>query len=427
MEGKKVCIVSAGNAAHVLAAMWPHMGFETYLWSGFRDEAERMNKGLEAGPITATFAEGNPFEGDIQGKPVKVAKDPAEVIPQCDVIFAPLPSFAYESVFTDLKPHLRKGHYVCVTPGAGGADWIAHKVLGDELFNDITLFTLSPMPFNCRIEEWSRSVKVQVLKQRYDICAQPVSRMQECIDIASALMPKSECAGLGPVLAATLLPLNPVIHPARVYTLLTEHNQWEPGKTLPENPFFYEAMTEADTANQIKINDDLDAIVAAANAQGVELRVPDCYNYIAKTYNGIKGDYPPVEKPTPADLVKLWHGPMYKTFRCPMKQEEGSEGWVPDFENRYFTEDIPCGLCTFKGVAQLFATETPTIDKIILWAQGYMGKEYVKDGNLNEALIGEMYVPQRYGITTVDDLKKVMGIDKAKADAELMKQWETVA
>jgi len=409
IEVKKVCIVSAGNAAHALAAMWPHMGFETYLWSGFQDEAERMNKGLEAGPITATFEKGNPFEGEIQGKPVKVSKDPAEVIPQCDVIFAPLPSFAYQSVFTELKPHLQKGQFVCVTPGAGGADWIAHEILGDEIYNSITLFTVSPMPFNCRIDEWSRSVKVQVLKQRYDICAQPVSRLDDCVKITSALMPKSECNGLGPILAATLMPLNPVIHPGRLYTLLTVHHDWQPGKTLPENPFFYEAMTELDTANQLKINDELDMIVAAANAQGITLQVPDCYNFLAKTYNVVQGDFPPVEKPTPADLVKLWHGPMYKTFKCPLKPE--GDGFVPDFTNRYFTEDIPCGLCTYKGVAQVLGQETPFIDEIITWAQGHMGKEYVKDGKLNEDLIGEMYVPQRFGVKSPEDLKSVMGVE----------------
>jgi len=295
-----------------------------------------------------------------------------------------------------------------MTPGAGGADWVAYEILGEELFNKITLFTVAPMPFNCRIEEWAQSVKVQVLKRRYDVCAQPVSRLAECVEIAEALLPKSECNGLGPVLAATLIPLNPVIHPARVYTLLTEHNDWAPGKTLPENPLFYEWMTTKDTANQIKINDELDKIVAAANENGIELQVPNCYNFLAKTYDGTSGNYPQRETPTPEDYVKLWHGPMYKGFKCPLKQE--GDGWVPDFENRYFTEDIPCGLCTYKGVAELLNVETPFMDHLIMWAQGYMGKEYIINGKLNPDLIGEMFVPQRYGIKTVADLKKTMGL-----------------
>lgn len=167
-------------------------------------------------------------------------------------------------------------------------------------------------------------------------------------------------------------------------------------------------MTTKDTSNQIKINDELDLIVAKANAAGIDLKVPNCYNFLAKTYDGVSGTYPQKEKPTPEDLVNLWSGPMYKGFHCPLKQE--GDGWVPDFENRYFTEDIPCGLCTYKGVAQLFGQDTPFMDQIIIWAQGYMKKDYIIDGKLNELLIGEMFVPQRYGINSVDDLKKAMGI-----------------
>lgn len=406
---KKVCIVGGGNAGHALSAMWPHMGLEVYMWAGFQDEAEKMNKALEQGPITATFAGGNPFEGDIQGKPLKVSKDPADVVSQCDLLFMPLPSFAYFDVFKSLKPLLREGQYICVTPGQGGLDWIAYEILGPEIFSKVTFLTVQPMPFNCRISEWGRSVSVQVLKQRFDICCQPASKMDDCLKINAELFPKSESSPLGTILAATLVPLNAIIHPARVYTLLTEHHQWEPGKVLPENPLFYESMTVKDTANQLRVNSELDNIVLVANLNGIKLNVPDCYNFLAKTYNGVSGDYPPREQTTPEDLVKLWTGPMYKTFRCPLKAE--GDGFVPDFTNRYFTEDIPCGLCTYKGVAQIFGLKTPMIDSIIIWAQGYMGKEYVVNGKLNEALIPEMFAPQRFGIRTVADLKKVMAIE----------------
>ena len=37
-------------------------------------------------------------------------------------------------------------------------------------------------------------------------------------------------------------------------------------------------------------------------------------------------------------------------FHFPMKKAEGKDGeWEPDFANRYFTEDIPDGLCVYKG------------------------------------------------------------------------------
>merc|ERR1712232_1045454 len=250
--------------------------------------------------------------------------------PQCDVLFAPLPSFAYISVLEALKPHLRKGHIFAVTPGQGGFDWIAYKVLGPEIYNMVTFSSVQPMPFNCRIDTWGRSVKVQVLKQRYDIACQPMEKMQEVTSINAKLFPKSENSTLGPILAATLVPLNAIIHPARLYTLLTHHHKWKPGVTLPENPLFYESMQHEDAANQIKVNNELDAIIGACRLHGVPVRVPDCYNFLAKTYDGVTGSYPQVEKTTPQDLLKLWSGPQYKGFRCPLKEEGG--GWVPDWE-----------------------------------------------------------------------------------------------
>jgi len=287
-------------------------------------------------------------------------------------------------------------------------DWVAHNILGPELCKKLTFMAVLPLPFNCRIEEYGRHVKCQVLKERYNISAMPLSRMDKCVAIAAEILPKSTVEPLGATLAATLVPLNPIIHPARMYTLLTVHHKWEPGKTIPENPFFYEQMTELDTQNQLNINNELDDIIRAANANGIPANVPDCYNFLAKTYDGVTGSYPPIEKPTPADLCKLWHGPQYKTFRCPLKQK--GDAWEPDFENRYFTEDIPCGLCTYKGVADIFGVKTPYTDELVYWAQKHMGKEYIVDGALKGKDVPETYSPQRWGITTIAGLKEAMGM-----------------
>lgn len=69
-----------------------------------RDEAERMRAGIaEQGHVIARFASHNDPAGDITGAPLKISKDPAEVIPQADVIIMPLPSFAYIPVLEDIK------------------------------------------------------------------------------------------------------------------------------------------------------------------------------------------------------------------------------------------------------------------------------------------------------------------------------------
>merc|ERR1712039_1015952 len=77
----------------------------------------------------------------------------------------------------------------------------------------------------------------------------------------------------------------------------------------------------------------------------------------------------------------------------------GDGGFVPDFANRYFTEDFPEGVAMFKGIADLVGVETPVIDEITCSFQKFMGKEYIKDGKLIGANVSETKSPQAFGIT----------------------------
>ena len=58
-----------------------------------------------------------------------------------------------------------------------------------------------------------------------------------------------------------------------------------------------------------------------------------------------------------------------------------------------------------QGVADIVGVATPTIDRILLWAQGHMGKEYVVGGRLGGRDVAETHAPQRFGIDTVEGLR----------------------
>ena len=55
----------------------------------------------------------------------------------------------------------------------------------------------------------------------------------------------------------------------------------------------------------------------------------------------------------------------FKGLMSPMKQT--SDGWVPDFESRYFVADFSYGLKIIKDMARLFEVETPHIDEVWNW------------------------------------------------------------
>ena len=56
-----------------------------------------------------------------------------------------------------------------------------------------------------------------------------------------------------------------------------------------------------------------------------------------------------------------------------MKQTADGK-YLIDFKFRYMQEDLPFGLVVMKGIASIAGVETPTMDKVIMWAQKVMGK-----------------------------------------------------
>ena len=91
----------------------------------------------------------------------------------------------------------------------------------------------------------------------------------------------------------------------------------------------------------------------------------------------------------------------YQGLKHPMK--ENADGtFVPDFTHRYLTEDVPCGLVVIKGIAEVVGVDTPTIDKVLLWAQMKIGKQYLVGSKLQGQDVSSTRAPQRYGLTTLD-------------------------
>merc|ERR1712216_839155 len=77
--------------------------------------------------------------------------------------------------------------------------------------------------------------------------------------------------------------------------------------------------------------------------------------------------------------------------------------FMPDLKYRYVAEDCPAGLCFSKGLAELCEIPTPTIAKVILWAQQCLGKEWMLDGKMQGKDVSETRAPQGVGIKTMDE------------------------
>lgn len=394
-----VCIIGGGNAAHALAALLPHQGYETRMFCPFKDQADRINAGLleQDGFMHADFAAHNEPNGRIKGGPLLVSKDAKDVIPSSDVLMMPLPSFTYTSTLNDIKPYLHEGQTLCVTPGQGGFDWIAEDILGTDLLSKITVVGLMPMPFNCRVTDFGKHVHVQELKKHYSMGVIPASAYDTSKQMIEDIFGGSVLpAGEGTFLECSMFPINAIIHPSRLFTLLSS---WKEGETLDENPLFYEDFTPEGAKCMDETNKELIEIGKRLTAKGCPVDIPHIFDWLGCYVYG---------EPSESNIQRFFQtNDAYKGFRCPLIPAKSGKGFVPDFENRYFTEDIPCGLCLYKGLADIAEVDTPKIDEIIMYCQHHMKKEYVVNGKLVGKDVGETSAPQKFGINTISDLTKL--------------------
>mmetsp|Transcript_28673 Transcript_28673/g.82035 ORF Transcript_28673/g.82035 Transcript_28673/m.82035 type:complete len:762 (-) Transcript_28673:104-2389(-) len=414
-RGKPVIgVMGGGNASHVYMALFSLKGYEVHVFADFGDEAERLNAaGKEITILDRCGAEGKPgvtdepqFAAKVSGT---ISKDAAEVIPKCDVIMISLPSFAFVPLLNNIKAHLKDGCVIYFLPGQGGADFTVRKEMTEALdTGKLTFCGVCPMPFNCRIKDYGKLVDLAAFKDNYDLASFPPHDAQQSAKLLGELLGRNVFPS-GNFGALHLIGLNPNIHPARTYALW---KNWDGKTPYPENPLFYEQWDDysseiADAISKERCQAWTEIIKITCGSAGKVEDVLMLKDYIYKLYT--------VKIKDPSNTKGVFStNPGYAGFRCPMKEEGG--GWVPDFGNRYFTEDIPESFAIYKGIAELAGYPTPMIDTCIFWAQAHMGKEYITGTPGNAKLNGKdamsTKAPQAFGF---DTLEKFLGITPATA------------
>ena len=108
-----------------------------------------------------------------KARPRRVAADPAKVIPGSDVAVLVLPAFAHEGMLRQIVPFLDEEAWVGTTPGRGGFDYCAARVLEEQSREDIRLFGLQTLPWACRIQEYGQIVHVLGVKKMVDAASRP--------------------------------------------------------------------------------------------------------------------------------------------------------------------------------------------------------------------------------------------------------------
>merc|ERR1712176_583837 len=341
----------------------------------------------------------------ITSKPYDITNDASKVA-EADVILLAVPSFAHGEYFEKFAPYMKPGTIVACMPARSGGDILFASKLGEKA-KDMIFVGFETLPWACRATEWGKKACVLGTKNTILGAVTPPDKKAKALGTLQGLL------GVFPLIKESPNNLgislrNPgmIVHPGVM------DGRWGPEtwdeKPKAEKPLFYQGVDDFTEKILLGMTDELQKV-----ARKVEKLVPgmslkdgctlrqwyfDCYDGQMTDTKTLKG--------------MMNTNAAYNGLTHPCKGEEGN--YMPDLKYRYLAEDVPTGLCFAKGLAELLDIKTPTVDKVMEWAQKCIELEIMVDGKMKGKDIGQTRAPQALGITTFKEFAKLAVL---KADA----------
>ncbi len=389
----QITICGGGNAAHTLAGLLSsRQELSIRIYAPLGDEAQRWQEGIQQNNgITVTTP-----RGTIQGQPTAICVDPEVAVAGSQVVLLALPAFAHEPILKQIAEFVSPATWVGAVPARGGFDLCVHDVFKQRL-SDISVFGFQTLPWACRIQEFGKRVTILGTKEMVDLTAWPA-------DMAPVIAAQlQELLGLiinpiGNFLSQALADTGQLIHPGIMYGLF---HDWD-GQPYKEPCLFYQGVDDGIAATLQQMSDEIQLLRAALEGSypGLDLSaVRPIGDWLMRSY-----------KPNIIDNHSLQSSfatnRSYAGLLAPMQKTE--DGFIPDFKARYLSEDVPYNLLVTRGIAELAGVSTPVIDKVLLWAQLKLEKEYLVSGKMQGADLQNTRSPQRYGFTSLDPFMQEM-------------------
>ena len=390
----QITICGGGNAAHVLAGLLgSREELSVHVYAPYGDEAEHWREGVrQNGGITVSTP-----EGKIIGRPNAIYSDPEAAVAGSQLVLLALPAFAHESILSQIEPHLTPGAWIGALPARGGFDLGVHDILKAHV-SDFAIFGFQTLPWACRTQVFGQQVTILGVKEHVDLIIWPPeqaliisTRLQEMLGVT--LNPIANFLGL------TLADTGQLIHPGIMYRLFHEWN----GQCYGKPPLFYQGVNASIARTLQQMSDEVQTLCVALQVRypGLDLSaVRPLGDWLQYCYHASISDSRTLQSSFATNRS-------YAGLEAPMYEADG--GFIPDFQTRYLTEDVPFGLLVMRGIAELAGTATPVVDKVLSWAQYRLEKEYLADGKLQGTDLPSTRSPQRFGFFDLDEFMLEMG------------------
>jgi opine dehydrogenase len=343
--GKKVAVLGGGNGAFAMASDFALQGLEVRMWSKYFDEFKEIKK-------THTIKVSGPL---IQGeaKISMITDKIEEAIRDADLICSPIPAFTQISIAEHLLPHIEDGQVIFLSPGTFGS-YLMYKHMREKgCKKDFAIGETGTLPYLTRkISSQESCIVVRACNLPTGIF--PAKKTEKAIEKIKAVFPSAH--PIENALSGALMNAGPILHPPLIVL-----------NTGPiQNPAPYDIHNEGTTPGISKIISLLD-----------EERI------MVRKALGFQPNHYPLEDYYDETRPNEW---MYPRVAKKLLME--SRLWYEkiDYQHRYVTEDIACGLAFLVSVAEYVGVNIPIARSLITLAGAVSGTNFMETGRTLKSL-----------------------------------------
>jgi hypothetical protein len=360
------------------------------------DGADVWRAGVSNGGIRLCYAAEDGGE-IVHGAPAAISKNAGDVVPGCELIILCLPALAFDENAAAIAPFVDQGAMIGAICGTNGVDWCIDAAMASvgRTPDSYGVFALQNLPWACRVSQPGVSVDVLGVKPFMEIAARPSAELDTLASTLGDLIRVPLRPVAGGFVGIGLSNLCQVIHPAVIHDNFVD---WDGHTPYTDKPLFYQGLSEQAANDMASVSDEIQAIRAYLENRyaGLDLSVVvHIYDWTMRAYGKYITDDSTLR-------TRFASNRAYEGLTCPMLPD--GDGWRPDFQARYLSEDIPYNLVAVRGLAELCGVSTPTIDRLITWSQEALGREYLVDGKISGSDVPRSFAPQRFGFAQLDDI-----------------------
>ena len=382
-----LAICGGGNAGHALTVVASQNFDGDVRWLVRTPEkAESLQATVAADGLRST--------GVITGcadRLTRISADPADVIPDADIVIVAVPAFAHVPVLTEIIPYLKETALIGCLPTRGGFEFDARRLIPGVAPNGgRVVFGLQTLPWSTRVAKLGAVVNFGAVKAKVLMASMPDEPSAEIASLLTRLL-GLEVAPTAGFLNMTLGNPGQFIHPGLMFGLFRSWtgDEYEQGGI----PLFYANVS--DRTGEFVQALSMEALAVAREIERLSGGVLDVSG-VQSVHDWLRMSYPAQTADTSTVGSCFRTGPL-QAREAPMRKTERGT-FVPNFGYRYLAEDVPYGLVVTRSLAQIVGVETPAIDAVLRWTQAMTESLYLANGHVRPGDVRHLPVPQSCGI-----------------------------